>query len=303
MPDLDFTLDEITSVEFGVGHRLNGEPTFGLIPVNKLATRALRQSLSKTWQGMTKEEDSKEFDPADQLAATAYLYLDLRNPMASLFRNLQDAENLPGDSTTLATMDRAFCYFARFTDRDSKRLTALRRATQFKSLRKQSGLMIWQSDTLELELLPTPVFKLNADFDLLLDSALAHILHPKGFVSIGDIAGYILAAVADNIDAIAPQLGFVNLDPIADYANDNIRAATYLTSIKNQNWAQGFNKVTLMAFCRDNDIEVTERNQKIEVPPNRILDFLQVLDRRRYEFNLADGPPEHFKATNRQQIG
>ena len=302
MPDLDFTLEQINSVEFGVGHRENGKPTFGCIPVDDRAQGHLRLSLAKTWQGMIREDDSKEFDPADQLAATAYLYLDLCNPMASLFRNLQNAENIPSDSTTLSNMDHAFCYFARFTDRDSKLLTALRRATQFKSLRKQSGNLFWQSDTLELELSPTPVFRLNAEFDLILDSKMVHILHPKGFVALGDIEGYMLSAVADNIDAITPHLDFVNLEPIEEYACDSIRAAAYIASIKAQQWAQGFNKATLMEFCWLNGIEVAERDQKIDVPRRHILDFLQILDRRRYEFNLAEGPPEYFKATNRQQI-
>src|SRR2546426_481228 len=76
-----------------------------------------------------------------------------------------------------------FCYFARLTDSKGRRLTALRRATQFKGVLK-SRLLRLVTDSLKL--VEDHIFKLDRDFDLLIDSANVHILRPSGFEFAGE---------------------------------------------------------------------------------------------------------------------
>ncbi|MDQ7088940.1 MAG: hypothetical protein Q9Q13_14270 [Acidobacteriota bacterium] len=55
-------------------------------------------------------------------------------------------------------------HFARLTDNKNRRLTALRRASQFKGVLKKR-LIRWLDDTLKI--IEDSVFKLDNDFDLL----------------------------------------------------------------------------------------------------------------------------------------
>ena len=98
--------------------------------------------------------------------------------LASSIRELHDAANLDIDATALEDPSGVFCYFARLTDKKKRRLTALRRATQFKGVLK-SRLIRLLTDALKL--IEDQVFKLDTDFDLLIDSQHVHILRPSGF--------------------------------------------------------------------------------------------------------------------------
>lgn len=52
--------------------------------------------------------------------------------MASSVRELHEATNLNIEAGALDEPADVFCYFARLTDKKKRRLTALRRASQFK---------------------------------------------------------------------------------------------------------------------------------------------------------------------------
>jgi hypothetical protein len=75
------------------------------------------------------------------------------------------------------------------------------------------------------------VFKLDNDFDLLIDSANVHILRPSGFEFAGKLQQAILDAVPNNIKSIAKDLAFVAFDGIEAYARKHPRASLNLILI------------------------------------------------------------------------
>jgi hypothetical protein len=191
-----------------------------------------------------------------------------------------------------------FCYFARFTDIAKKRVTAIRRATQFKGVLK-SHLMSFITNALTL--VQDNVFKLDKDFDFVVDSVAVHILRPSGFEFVGRLQAAVLAAVPKNVTAIQGDLTFVDFGSIQEYAVKHPRAARYLASILSQP-IKNTSKVKLRALCKLNGVEVESKNGKMVISKGHEMGFLEVLDRRRYELELVDGLPERYRAGNRSKV-
>jgi hypothetical protein len=297
---LDFDLGKVVVTEFGVGRDDGNGQTFVTVPVDADVQKALREIVSATWDAMQKEtDDPPRYEPSEKHGSTEYLFLPLDDDLASTVRELHEAVNLDIDANVLADPSDVFCYFARLTDSKKRRLTALRRATQFKGVLK-NRLLRFVSDSLKL--IEDRVFKLDSDFDLLIDSKNVHILRPSGFEFAGKLQEAILAAVPQNVAAIQQDLAFVDFTTIGDYAGAHPRAARYLASIRAQKETKNIDKSALKKVCKDTGVEVSESKGRVTVATGHEMGFLEVLDRRRYELELVKGSPERFRAASRRKI-
>lgn len=153
-----------------------------------------------------------------------------------------------------------------------------------------------------LQIIEDTVFKLDNDFDLLIDSKSVHILRPSGFEFAGRLQQAILDAVPKNIQAIAKDLGFVEFDGVEAYAGKHPRAARHLASIRAQKETKSIDKSLLKRLCRQTGVEVTESKGKVGIAPGHEMGFLEVLDRRRYEVSLVKESPERYRASSRKKI-
>jgi len=297
---LDFDIGKVTVTEFGVGRDDGNGQTFAAVPADADVQAALREMVQATWDTMQKDADEPaRYEPAEKHGSTEYLFLPLADDLASTVRELHEAVNLDIDVNVLADPSDVFCYFARLTDSKKRRLTALRRATQFKGVLK-NRLLRFVSDSLKL--IEDRVFKLDSDFDLLVDSKNVHILRPSGFEFAGKLQEAILAAVPQNVAAIQKDLAFVDFAAVEDYAGAHPRAARYLASIRAQKETKNIDKSALKKLCKDTGVEVSESKGKLIVGDGHIMGFLEVLDRRRYELELVKGSPERFRAASRRKI-
>jgi hypothetical protein len=297
---LEFDLASVTVTEFGVGRDDGNGQTFVAVPVDADVQGALREMVQATWAAMQNSEDGPaKYEPSEKHGGTEYLYLPLTDDMASSVRELHEATNLHIHGSALDEPSDVFCYFVRLTDNKNRRLTALRRASQFKGV-LQKRLIRFVSDSLKL--ISDDVFKLDSDFDLLVDSTNVHILRPSGFESAGKLQQAILDAVPENIKAIRKDLAFVDFDGIEAYAAKRPRAARYLASICAQSETKNIDKAALKKLCKSTGVEVRESNGKVAVSAGHEMGFLEVLDRRRYELELVKGQPERFKAASRTKL-
>lgn len=180
------------------------------------------------------------------------------------------------------------------TDKQGRRLTAIRRATQLKGILKSRLI----SDALQI--IEDRVFKLDSDFDILIDNARVHILRPSGFEFVGKLQGAVLAAAPENVKAIRRDLPFVDFG--LSYAAKHPRAARYLASIRAQKATKDIDKRALKELCKATGVEIQEAKGKITVADGHVMGFLEVLDRRRYEVELVKGSPERFRAGSRQKL-
>ena len=297
---LNFDIQNVAVTEFGVGRDEGNGQAFVSMSVDAEVQKALREIVSATWQAMQKDtDDPPRYEPSEKHGSTEYLRLPLNDDLAASIRTLHGAVNLPLDPDALTDPDTVFCYFARMTDKKGRRLTALRRATQFKGVLK-SRLLRFVTDALKL--IEGRVFKLDSDFDLLMDSENVHILRPSGFEFVGQLQDAILKAVPKNVAAIQKDLAFVDFAAVQDYAGGHPRAARYLASIRAQKETKNIDKSALKKLCKDTGVEMRESKGKLIVDSGHIMGFLEVLDRRRYELELVKGSPERFRAASRQKI-
>lgn len=309
---LKFDIEHVTMTEFGIGH-FDADDNFATVsvPVDEGVQSALREMVEATWQAMQQNtEEPAQYEPSEKHASTEYLYLLVDDPMAKLLFYLHEAANLPTNlhevakypgNAALDDPSKISFYFARLTDNQRRRLTAIRRAVQYKGLlNKKNRLIRFIDDTLEL--VSDTVFKLDNDFDLLIDSEHLHILRPRSFEIIAQLRQVILEAVPRNIQEIQQKLPFVNLSRVEDYASSHPRAAQYLASICSQGWATNIDKDQLKSLCESTDVGIEEANGSITVTDGHVMSFLEVLDRRRYEIELVRDTPERFRAASRIKI-
>lgn len=297
---LEFDLGGVTVTEFGVGRDDGDGQAFVAVPVDADVQAALREMVSATWDAMQNVQDEPaKYEPSEKHESTEYLYLPLADDMASSVRELHEATNLDIEAGALDEPADVFCYFVRLTDKKQRRLTALRRASQFKGVLKKRLIRL-VSDSLRL--IDDNVFKLDNDFDLLIDSANVHILRPSGFEFAGKLQQAILDAVPDNIKAIRKDLAFVEFGGIEAYAGKHPRAARYLASIRGQEETKNIDKSLLKKLCKQTGVEITELNGKIVIADGHEMGFLEVLDRRRYEVSLVKEKPEQYRAASRRKI-
>ena len=145
------------------------------------------------------------------------------------------------------------------------------------------------------------MFKLDKDFDLLLDDDQVHILRPNGFENLGNFQQLIKEAVPRNVAGLRRSLPFVEVDAIEHYASQNMRAARLLASIQQQRLA-GITADSLVAECQANAIIVDVAHGQLVVETEVIIGFLETLDRRRYTVNLVPDDSEHYVAPNRRRL-
>ncbi len=300
--NLAFDLNQVTLVEFGVGRGDGNGQAFAVVPVDAKVQMALREMTQATWQAMQQDEDGPtKYEPSDKHGSVEYLYLPLADDMAAGVRDLHQAVNLPMDAAALTSPADVFCYFVRLTDDKQRKLTALRRATQFKGIVKNKGRLIrWLDDTLQM--VEDTIFKLDRDFDLLIDAENVHILRASSFEYVGKLQQAILTAVPANMAAIKAELTFIEFDGIEKYAAKHPRAARYLASIRGQEEMRDIDKAALKKLCESTGVDVSEAEGKVIIADGHELAFLEVLDRRRYQLELVKDKPEKYMAASRKPI-
>lgn len=297
---LDFDLSRVRHAEFGVGIDEGQSQNFRIITVDNDTQSALRDMAEATWdiaEGLRSAPQT--YEPSEKYASLEYVSLPLSNGLARRMRELHQATNLTVDMDALSEPTKVFCYFARMTDEQGKTLTALRRATHFKGVLR-SRLIRFLTDALKL--IEEPVFKLDHDFDFLIDSSTVHIIRPGGFESAGRLREAVLAAVPQNVQSIQSDLGFVDFANIQEYASSRTRAARYIASIKAERLAENIDRRALEKLCNDSGVGISEVDGKVTVEDGHIMSFLEILDRRRYELQLVQGSPEYFRAASRRKL-
>ena len=294
---LDFGIENITVTEFGVGREADEEWAFVVLPVDGKVQTALQEMVRMTWNAM-QEGDPAPYEPSEKHGSTEYLWVENGNDLEATCRQLHGAVNLTIDAAALNDPNDVLCYFARFVDDRERRLIAMRRATQFKGVLK-SRLVQIVSDSLEI--VEDKIFKLDNDFDVLVDSMRTHIWRPNAFEFICGLKQAVLDSVPANVAVIQRDVPFVDFDGISAYASTHARAARYLASIRAQNLS-GIERQTLVTLCESTGVEVAEVDGVLRVEDRQIVGFLEVLDRRRYAVELVPGTPERFRAASRQRI-
>lgn len=298
---VDFNFQNVVTTEFGVGVNEERDQMLYAIPIDAGVQQALREMVNTTLETINRlDEGVAAFDPADKHAGEEYLQVQLDNDLASELRLVHQAVNLGFNNHLLEQPENIYCYFVKMSNGEGRHLSGIKRAGQFKGiLKNRNRLLHFAADALRM--VDDDIFKLDHDFDILIDDATVHILRPNSFVALGKLKEAILAAVPENIQAIQRDLRFVEFEKIQEYAASRARAAAYLASIRQQR-IRDIPRAGLVRYCHENGVNVEVHGRNIHVPEEQIMDFLRVLDRRRYTVSLVPGQVERYEAASRKEV-
>jgi hypothetical protein len=297
---LQFNRSSVKVVEFGVGREREGNREFRLITVDGDVQDAIKEMVDDTWDAMVQiSKAPSPYEPSEKHGSEEYLFVRLRDTLVASFRELHQAHNIPTDPRALDRPEDIELYFARLIDNAGNRLVGLKRAGQFKGIVKARLI---QLHTNALKLVDGHVFRLDKDFDVLVDARNVHILRPVSFELMGNLQDAVLTAVGGNLRQLSNNLPFVDIAPMSEYIGRHPRAARYLASICSQETTKNIDQTALVRLCKSTKVAVQVKKGQVVVSNDDILGFLEVLDRRRYELELVRGAPEQFIARSRRQI-
>lgn len=297
---LAFGLDTIDTVEFGVGRDNENGVEFVVIPVDANVQQALREMAFNSRAIINATEDEvPTYQPSEKYESPEYVVTSTQGEFSGTLRHLHTAQMMPTDAGALDDPGNVSCYFARFSNRDMQHLTAVRRAALFKGILKNRLL---QFGTDALKIVEQKTFRLDHDFDVLVEDEQIHILRASGFAIIAALHDVIQAAVPRNVARIQEQMPFIDFLPIESYASQHPRAAKILASICSEDEARNVSKERLFASCTECSVAIVMDGDTIRVSPGSELKFLEVLDRRRYRFQLIEGQVENYRAASRKKV-
>ena len=160
---LQFDLKNAKYVEFGAVDTSTTRAPTPTVPVDSGVQQALREMVVETGAAMQQlSTDPPRYEPSEKHAGEEYLHRPLDDDLSAPLKSLHEAVNLDPAANALQDPGKVFCYFARMTDAKGRKLTALRRATQFKGVLK-NRLIRFADDTLRI--IEDRVFKPETDFE------------------------------------------------------------------------------------------------------------------------------------------
>jgi hypothetical protein len=297
---MNFDPNSIRVIEFGIGRDEGKGQSFYDLPVDNQVQKILRQMLLDTIKAMNDiSTEPSLYTPSEKHGGSEHLYLPLDDALSSFANEIFNAKNLKVNAKGLSNTADIFCYFARFYDKNDQKLTAVHRATQFKGVLR-SRLLQFTSDALTI--VKDKVFKLDADFDFLIDNKNVHVLHPSGYEFTSKLQLALMSAVPEHIKEMEKDLRFIDFTNISKYSSEHPRAARYLSSIRSLGETTNLNMKHLVRQCENTGVEIKVEGEKIYVEEANIMAFLEVLDRRRFQIELVAGTPESYKAASREKL-
>jgi hypothetical protein len=140
------------------------------VPVDADVQQALQDMARESWSLMSQDDEgARLYEPSEKHGSIEYLFLPLTSELAAPLVGLHNANQLPIQAQVLNEPSDIFAYFCRLNDSENRSLTALRRATQFKGILKSRNRLGRMFDD-TMRVIPDAVFKLDSDFDLLIDN-------------------------------------------------------------------------------------------------------------------------------------
>jgi len=239
-------------------------------------------------------ELSQDYGPKDScLVRRNEDYLQYINETFNSFNNLP---NRSGTLNNLAT--NIDFYFVQFKRGNGGPIIGFKRSVNFKKLfKKRNKLVGFTNNTLTI--VNETMFILDETFDFLMDSQYVYILNPLAFPHIASLKRSIMKNAAELCKSMHEKVDFINFSVMENYVKDHIRAANYLTAINTRNDLSRITKGNLIETLDKLEINYSIPNGRVEVNDNQYLEFLSVLDRRRYGYDLIPGEREYYLAVKR----
>ena len=296
---MNFDFAEIETASFGVCTRQSGDVRFLDVSVTSDVRTVIGDMAQRTMNLMRSVSKSPTaYEASERYAGLQHLRVGLDDPIAAFFGDIQQVASFePGGNILRREPRTVFCYFGRFSDPNGRNLIGIRRSSSFKGVLSQKPrLMSLVSD--ELRMVSDDLFRLDNEFDVLVDDEQVCILRVAGFELIGGLQDAIKEASTENVQALGSALPFVDVSTV-DPQSFNITTARQLAAVKQQQLS-GITLDSLRDACDENEVAYSLVNGRLEFGEDGIGDLLDVLDRRLYTDGLVPGNLTRYKAGSRQ---
>lgn len=289
-------------VEFGVCHDLDEEESYFQIPIDANVQIAIIEMFSDTF-GQLRIDDGafEKFEPAQKYSATERLSVDLTDPSVEKIKRLYESINLATNGNALKDVQALAYYFAFLTDERGNRVLGVRRAMQFKGIIKaRNRLMALVDDSLKL--VDDDIFKLDNDFDYIVKGDTIYILRPSGFEFTASLDEAVASKALSVTKEVATSLKCVDFESMQNYIQTHKKAARLMASLRMRNDLHITPLKNLKSGCKKNEIRFDIVDGKIRPQSGFEMDFLEFLDRRRYNVSLVPKQTEYYVAPNRKGV-
>jgi hypothetical protein len=298
------TINDFRQITFGVCFRIEEEIVHHRIPIDdtvRVSLVDMRNDFCTLYDGI--EGDPEQFSPSEKYGTTEKLFASLTVPYLFSLNNLYHHHNAPVNSINLSDyLSSVEYYYSEFIHNNGAKTIGVKRPNQFKALLKKRVIRL-TNDTLRA--VEDDIFKLDNDFDVLIHEDRVEILHPAGFIFISDLEGEILTGVIDSANQIGAIITWLDFQFIGQHIaqNNARRAAKLIASIKSRNDLHHTDQFKLTEKCAHLGIPLNDNGGGLlTTSPDRIVDLLEVLDRRSYEYDITvNNTVEIYVAASRKQ--
>lgn len=298
---MNFDFDEIGNVTFGVCTRLKGEIEFFDVQVDDGVHNMLREMTVSTWARMLEvADDPTDYEPTERYSGDQHLFVGLDESSVEFFNEIHGAVNFDPGGNILREPRLVFCYFAKLDDYNGNRLTAVRRSSLFKGVLKQKNRILALADD-RLRVMEDDLFRLDHNFDVLVDDDEVHILNASGFELLGSLQDAIRDAAGENVQALQASLPFVDMGLGEPQGTFTVSLARRLAAVKKQRLG-GITVDSLRTECQRKNVAFTETQDGLRFEEDALVGLLDILDRRRFVDELVPGEAVQYKADSRQRL-
>jgi hypothetical protein len=295
-------INDYRSIEFGIGIENGSQPDILYrLSINDSVKEAL-YDMKETFdnQFMSFPDAPTRFELTEKYASSEHLtYPLIQNELPDLSNLYTNSARIPlNDININDNLPLISYYFAIFTHNNGSKTIGVKRPTQFKGLLRKKIVKILNDS---LIMVPDDLFKLDIDFDFFINETSIDILHPNGFLYISKIDQFTLQRAGEATNALALRINFINFAYIAPLVEQKITAARLISSIKSRPDLEDTNEQKLLAKCALHGVIINQQGNLIAPQDDHLITFLQILDRRLYDYDLLDNNTEQYLASSRKR--
>ena len=296
----NFNYENVTTVNFGVSLKTDTGSRMFEIEIGDDIQQILVENLNETTENL-RSSVPEPFDPGQLYGSYAYVFLPLSSPLAETARALYNLDDLDVNANALDFPDNIEYYFAIFYDAQGNKLVAVKRAQQFKVTVRARGRLVRKFDG-TLKTIEDDIFKLDKDFDFIIDGDSIHIYRPTSFNLIGEVDQAVFAAAQANLQDVSHRIGFVNLESLEEMVQQSKKAAKYIASISMRADLERFSLERIKEEARRARVNIVDNAGVLRPTEGEELAFLQLLDSRRFQHRFTDDEDEVYEAPNRRRV-
>lgn len=272
-----------------------------MVPVASEVQDALKSMVGETMrEWATMDGNWVPFEYAEQYPVKAKLRADHSIDEFDKIRDLYGILNPPIETNLFDYKYDINYYLVIYELKSGGRIVGVRRASGLKALLSARNRIVQFIDD-SLTSLDQDVFKLDSEFDFVIDAEYVYILHSSGFESIAEVDSKTLNRAKEKALELQERISFVDFTGIADHASKHKRSARLVAAVWSRKNLDTLSATKVKRFARGTEVEFTETNGVIRPLDGHEAGLLEAIDYRRYAVDIDEDGVKVFVATSRKR--